>query len=163
MIQSQNKSLFLAGDNQKHITENVFNVLGNYGFLRNEKGILTLESVQKFFEIIDQPRFAAMRKVNLLYFCDQHGNQKLEHQPVITLMKKNSRTGEVEGHAAVLESYERNRDSLILSTIDSASTSGETSVTCPITVINGQQKLDIGHIVDQLCLGSDKCYVFYFS
>ena len=104
-----------------------------------------------------------MRVTNLLDFCNQSGYNDLDHLPVITLTKISSKTGNRQGHAVVLDSYDRDEDTLVLTTIDSASETGETLIVCPILIRNGQQKLVIRGEVDQWCLGSDKCYVFYFN
>ena len=104
-----------------------------------------------------------MKVTNLLDFCNQPGYNELEYQPVITLMKTDSQTDNVQSKAVVVDSYSRYEDSLVISTIDSASETGETLIECKITVRSGQQKLMIGGKVDQWCLGSDKCYVLYFS
>ena len=145
------------------MTRNVFNVLGNIGFLR-EQGILSLESVQEFYKIIkQQPRDATMRMAILLDFCKEPGFHDLPHKPVITLTKTSSRTGETSGHAVVLDKYDRDEDCLVLTCIDSASETGQTFVVCPISIRFGQQKLAIRGEIDQWCLGSDKCYVFYLN
>ena len=53
---------------------NVFNFLGNRGFLRDQ-GILNLESVQEFYIIIEEePINATKRVTNLLDFCNQYGH-----------------------------------------------------------------------------------------
>ena len=104
-----------------------------------------------------------MRVTNLLDFCDQPDDHDLEYQPVITLMRNDSQTDNVQNKAVVLDGYTRFEDALVISTIDSASETGETLIECKITVRSGQQKLMIGGKVDQWCLGSDKCYVLYFN
>ena len=101
------------GDDQSHIVKHAFKVLANEGFLR-DKGILSLESVQKFYTIIDQEPDATMRVANLLDLCDQPGFNYLEFLPIITLIKKSSETGETQGHAVVLDSYDRYDDCLVL-------------------------------------------------
>ena len=142
---------------------NAFNILANEGFLRDQ-GILSLESVQEFYKIIQQePRNATMRVTNLLDFCNQPGFNEPDYLPVITLTTKSSTTGKVQGHAVVLCDYGRYENSLVLATIDSGSENGETMIECPIVAENGQHKLVIGGKVDQWCLGSENCYVFYFN
>ena len=129
-----------------------------------DQGVLSLESVQEFYDIIGQePRDASMRVTNLFDFCNFSGYNELDHQPVITLVKTSSRTGETQGHAVVLQSYDRDEDCLVLTTIDSASETGQTFIICSIDTENGRKKLMIRDKVDQLCLGSDKCYVLYFN
>ena len=103
-----------------------------------------------------------MKVTNLLDFCSQPGFNYLDFLPVITLIKS-LRTGETEGHAVVLDSYDRDEDALVLTTIDSASEDGETMIECPIAIRNGRQTLVVGGKFDQLCLGSENCYVFYFN
>ena len=63
---------------------------------------------------------------HLLTFCYQPGYHELDYQPVITLIKINSETGEIGGHAVVLHSYTRVEDYILLLTIDSASRTGYT-------------------------------------
>ena len=104
-----------------------------------------------------------MRVANLLDFCHQSGYHDLPHKPVITLTNTSSRTGETNGHAVVLDKYDRDKDCLVLTCIDSASETGQTFIVCPILIRYGQQELAIRGEVDQWCLGSDKCYVFYFN
>ena len=128
---------------------NLFNVLANQGFMRDQ-GILSLESVQLFYELIgEEPQNSSMRKTHLLTFCNQIGYHELDYQPVITLIKISSRTGEVDGHAVVLHSFTRGEDYLVLLTIDSASTTGYTYVYCSIVTENGRPELVIGAFEDQ--------------
>ena len=100
---------------------------------------------------------------DLLIFCYKPGYHVLDYQPVITLIKKSSRTGQVDGHAVVVHSYDRDDDVLILTTIDSASSTGYTYVYCSIVTENGRPELVIGDLEDQLCLGSKQCYLMYFN
>ena len=147
--------LFQAGENQDHILENVFNVLGNQGFLRDQ-GILTLESVQLFYEAIGQePKVATLKTPNLLDICTELGSNELVHRPVITLTR--SQNGKTSGHAVVVKRYERCEDCLNLTTLDSLSETGETLVKCPILE---DRTLDLSQLVDKWCLASEKCYYF---
>ena len=117
-----------------------------------------------FYKLIEEePKNATLRLANLLDVCNKPGYHQLDYQPVITLTKQNSLTGDVQGHAVVLRGYRRRQDTLIMKTIDSASTSGETVIECPIVVENGRQKLEIRATVDEWCLGSENCYVLYFN
>ena len=142
---------------------NAFNVLGNGSFLRDQ-GVLSLESVQKFYELIgEEPKEASLRVVKVLDFCNQLGYHKLDYQPVITLTNTNSTNGQTQGHAVVLRDYHRHEESLVMTTIDSASVSGERVVKCPIVVEDGQQKLKIKRTEDEWCLGSDICHVLDLS
>ena len=142
---------------------NLFNVLVNGGFLRDQ-GILSLETVQEFYEIIEEnPKTASMRKTHLLTFCNRPGYHELDYQPVITLVKISSRTGRVDGHAVVLQSYDRDDNILVLTTIDSASPNGYTTVSCSIVTKNGRPDLVVGEYEDQLCLGSTQCYVIFLN
>ena len=128
---------------------NVFNVLGHGGFLRDQ-GILSLESVQMFYKVIEQePTPATIIITNLLDFCDRSGYHELSYQPVIRLT----------GHAVVVHSYTRGDDYLVLLTIDSASPTGYRFVFCRIL----QQRLLIGQYLNLLCLASDKCYLIRFA
>ena len=156
-------SILSAGGTQGHITTNAFNILSNKGFLRDE-GILSLESVQEFYKTIgDDEKNFSLRVANLLDFCNRTGRHELDYQPVITLVKISSRTGEVQGHAVVLKHYRRYDDILHMTTFDSTSDTGQTMVECPIVIENGQQKLKVRASKDELCLGSETCYVFYFD
>ena len=142
---------------------NVFNVLANGGFLRDQ-GVLSLESVQEFYNIIDEePLPATMRAMDVLDFCYQHEYKKPNYRPVITLTNKSSKTGKTQGHAVVLNDFELYEDCLVLKTIDSASKDGKRIVECPIMTCNRQQTLLIGKEVDKWCLGSEKCYFICFN
>ena len=99
----------------------------------------------------------------MLVFCDQSGFHELDYQPVITLIKISSLTGEVQGHAVVLHSYDRSEDLLVLTTIDSASSTGYTYVYCSIVTENGRPELVTGERMDQLSLASQQCYVMYLN
>ena len=71
--------------------------MANEGFLRGQ-GILNLESVQEFYKIIGQQPSATMKVANLFNFCNKPGfNNDLDHIPVLTLVKINSETGDVQG------------------------------------------------------------------
>ena len=143
--------------------KNLFNVLANPGFLRDQ-GILSLESVQAFYSAIEEERKDAfLSTTDLLVFCYQPGYHKLDYQPVISLIRTSSRTGRVDGHAVVLHSYDRDDDILVLTTIDSASPTGYTYVYCSIVTENGRPDLVLGEFKDQLCLGSKQCYVMYLG
>ena len=143
--------------------KNLFNVLVNQGFLRDQ-GILSLETVQELYKIIqEEPKPATVRVTHLLTFCYQTGYHELDYQPVITLIRISSRTGRVDGHAVVLHSYDRDDDILVLTTIDSASPTGYTYVYWSIITENGRPDLVIGEFKDRLCLGSKQCYVMYLN
>ena len=91
--------LVLAGEEQRHLVHNAFNVLVNEGFLRNRQGVQTLEVVQKFHEIINEPiRRATMAKSDLNSFCPP-GKFTLDYQAVITLVYEDSRTNNEYYHA----------------------------------------------------------------
>ena len=125
---------------------------------------MSLESVQEFYKSIgEEPKNASLRVTQLLAFCNQTGFHKLDYQPVITLIKKSSKTGEVDGHAVVLHSYDRNEEVLTLTTVDSLSPTGYTYIYCSIVTENGRPELVIGAFEDQWCLGSKQCYVMYFK
>ena len=155
------ETVFSAGENQDHILENAFNVLGNEGFLRDQ-GILTLESVQEFYKIIGQePKRTTLLTKNLLEICDQIGFHELDHQPVITLTR--TENDKVCYHAVVVKSYDRSEDYLELTTIDSLSETGETSVECSIFDGEDGKVLLIGEFPDQWCIASEKCYFFQLN
>ena len=133
--------------------KNVFNVLGNEGFLRDQ-GILSLESTQLFFEKIEQqPVPASIRILNLLDFCGQSGYHEPSYQPVIGLAD----------HAVVLHSYTRGEDYLVMLTIDSASSTGYTFVFCGIVTTDGQQRLLLGQYMNLIRVTSRKCYHIHFN
>ena len=113
----------------------------------------------------EESKEASLRVANVLDFCNQLGYHKLDFQPVITLTNTNSTTRFVQGHAVVLSEYNRNEDSLVMRTIDSASETvfGVRDIKCPIVVKYGQQKLKIEGTVDEWCLGSEICYVLYLN
>ena len=137
--------------------------MANGGFLRDQ-GILNLEAVQEFYRIIgEEPRNATMSVQNLLDFCDQPGLHEPDFQPVITLTKTSSKTGEVQGHAVVLNDYTRYEDALYVKAVDSATESGERYIQCPILTENGRQKLKVRGSLDEWCLGSEICYFFSFN
>ena len=141
----------------------VLDVLANEGFLRDQ-GILTLEPVQKFYEIIEEkPAHASMRETELLDLCNQPGYNQPDYFPLIYLVRIGSKTDETLALPVILQSYCRYEDSLILTTTDSTSQVSEATITCPIIKSDGQQKLEIGGKKDQWCLGSDKCYDFYLN
>ena len=163
LVNPWKNSTILAGDIQGHIVKNVFNVLANQGFLRDQ-GILSLDTVQQFYKIIEQqPNYATMRMTNLLVFCYQPGFHELDYQPLITLIRISSRTGRVDGHAVVLHSYNRGENYLVLLVIDSASSTGYTYVHCSIVTDNGRPELVEDDSRDRFCLGSRNGYVMYFN
>ena len=124
-----------------------------------DQGILTLESVQKFYEAVGQePKRATLKTPNLLDICDKFGIHDLIHRPVITLTK--TENGKTYGHAVVIKSYERSDEYLDLTTIDSLSATGETSVECEILDNGEEQFLDLTQFPDQWCLATEKCYYF---
>ena len=99
-----------AGEEQKHMVENAFNVLLNEGFLRNQQGVQSLEVVQKFYEVIQEPiRRATLVKKDLMDFCvkyelpneDFEANLKCTflYHAVITLIVEDSDTNEKFFHA----------------------------------------------------------------
>ena len=88
---------FSAGEEQRHFVENAFNVLVNEGFLRDLQGAQTLEVVQKFYEIINEPMGRATTvKKDLMDFC---GKYTLLYQAVITLVYVDSKSNETRFHA----------------------------------------------------------------
>ena len=80
---------------------------------------------------------------------------------MITLTK--TENGKTSGHAVVVKSYERSEDYLDLTTIDSLSETGETSVECSIFDDGDKQVLGIGEFPDQWCISSEKCYYFQLN
>ena len=92
-----------AGEEQRHVVENAFNVLVNEGFLREQQGVHTLEVVQKFHEIINEPiGRATMAKKDLMDFCGRHF---LPYYGVITLVKIDSTTNDKNFHAVRLSNF----------------------------------------------------------
>ena len=122
--------------------------------------LITRTSNRKYLVIVPN---SEMSKTHLLVFCNKPGFHVLDYQPVITLIRISSRSGEIDGHAVVLHSYDRDDDILVLTTIDSASPTGYTYVKCSIVTENGRPDLVIGEFVDRLCLGSKQCYVMYLG
>ena len=153
-----------AGENQLHVIRNVFNVLGNHGFLRDQ-GVLTLETVQEFYRLIrEKPKPASMKVSKLLDFCPPSVEIcELDNQPVITLMKTSSISGQVSSKSVVLKSYDKSEDFLDLTTDDPLSETGETYVECSIFDGDKQKTLAIGELPDQWSLGSKLCYFLTFS
>ena len=141
----------------------MFNVLGYAGFLRGQ-GVLTLEVVQEFYRLIgEKPKPATTKVSNLLDFCPTSRYCDLETQPVISLVKEYSDTGEKYHHVVLLYGYSRDDQYLTLYTFDSLSETGETSLACQISTINGKEKLELGGETDQWCLGSEICYALYLK
>ena len=92
-----------AGEEQRHVVENAFNLLVNEGFLREQQGVHTLEVVQKFHEIINEPiGRATMAKKDLMDFCGRHF---LPYYGVITLVKIDSTTNDKNFHAVRLSNF----------------------------------------------------------
>ena len=157
------KTTFPASEFQNHFLTNAFNILVNGGFLRDQ-GILSIESVQTFYKFLGQePEEASLRVANVLDFCNQLGFHELDYHPVVTLSNTSSTNGQTQGHAVVLSFYHRHEDSLVMTTIDSASESGQRFIKCPIVVEHGRQKLKIKGAEDEWCLGSQICYVLYLN
>ena len=99
-----------------------FNVLVNKGFLHNE-GINTLEAIQKFYVAISAtPRKPGYVEKDLLDFCPLGQSSNLGYQPVVILAKNG------ENHAVALKKYSNDKKELILTLIDSAAKTGETTV-----------------------------------
>ena len=127
-----------------------------------DQGILTLESVQNFYQAIGQEaERATPRTPNLLAICTELGFHELLHQPVITLTK--AENGRASFHAVVVKSYERSEEYLDLTTIDSLSETGQTTVECPILDDGEKQFVDLTLFPDQWCLASEKCYYFQLN
>ena len=143
---------------------NVFNVLGNHGFLRDQ-GVLTLEVVQQFYRLIrEKPKPASVKVSNLLEFCPPTSDIcELDDQPVITLMKKYSDTESKDFHVVVLNSYSRDKNYLTLWTTDTLSEYGETVLECSILTESGRKQLELGGKTNQWCLGSENCYALYLN
>ena len=92
-------TLCSAGVEQRHTVVNAFNILVNGGFLRDQQGVQTLEVVQRFYEIINQPMPKAnMHMKDLNLFCPP-GKLTLDYQAVVTLVYENSQTNEKYYHA----------------------------------------------------------------
>ena len=78
-----------ACNDQGHVFYNAFNVLANEGFLRDDQGILTLESIQTFYESINQkPKRATLETPDLHDICNKFGFHKLCPQPVISVVQR---------------------------------------------------------------------------
>ena len=164
-----------AGEEQRHVVENAFNVLVNEGFLREQQGVHTLEVVQKFHEIINEPiGRATMAKKDLMDFCGRHF---LPYYGVITLVKIDSTTNDKNFHAVRLSNFRsfflqsvdirytvalKETDfisnELILTTIDSGAPTGRTVVKVPLSK---KGELQLGAKGDQWCLGNRYCYFLF--
>ena len=78
---------------------NAFNILVNEGFLRNQQGVQTIEVVQKFYQVINEPmRKATMVKKDLNSLCPD-GKFTLNYQAVIILVFEDSQANETLYHA----------------------------------------------------------------
>ena len=134
----------------------------NEGFLRDQQGVQTLEVVQKFYEIIkEEPEKATLKVSTLLDFCGQSGDHEVEPKPVLTLTR--TENGITSGHAVVLKSYYRSEKYLDLTTIDSLSDTGKTSVECSILDDGDKEILVSNALPDEWCLSSEKCYYLHFN
>ena len=90
---------FSDGQEQLHLVRNAFSFLVNQGFLREKQGVQTLEVVQKFFEIINEPiRKAKSIVKDLNSFCPA-GKFTLDYQAVITLVYEDSHSNDKFYHA----------------------------------------------------------------
>ena len=70
------------------------------GFLRDEQGVHSLEVVQKFHEIINEPtRKATMMKKDLNSFCGWSGKVTLDYHAVINLVYEDSQSNDKYYHA----------------------------------------------------------------
>ena len=94
--------------------ENAFNVLVNEGFLRDQQGVQSLEVVQNFYEIINEPiRRARLVKKNLMDFYrkytllyqDFKGKYTFSYEAVITLVFEDSETSEKYFHAVRVSKF----------------------------------------------------------
>ena len=88
------------GEEQVHPVHNVFNILGNKGFLRGEEGINTLEAVQMFYkEIGVKARKPTLINENLfekdVLESFPMGKSIPQFKAVITLVKKNSNNEDI--------------------------------------------------------------------
>ena len=80
---------YSAGPEQEHTVINAFKVLRNEGFLRDHQGVLSLEVVQEFYKIIQEPLRKAKFGIIDLSRC-QHGKYTPKYQAVISLVKEES-------------------------------------------------------------------------
>ena len=134
----------------------------NDGFLHGQ-GVLTLEAVQMFYELIlEEPERAVLIEEKLADFCQ---SKKDEIQPVVTLMVKNLKENCEYYHAVSLKNA-----SLGVRIIDSRPNMGEISL--PLSEV---AKIETGVPFDvhdtpydteneeEWCLGDDMCYYLQFN
>ena len=89
----------LAGEEQRHYIHNVFNVLVNQGFLRDQQGFETLEIVQKFYQITKlTPTKVKKVEIDILDLCPT-GHCVHSNQAVITCVEIDSSTNMPYYHA----------------------------------------------------------------
>ena len=141
-------------------------ILMSFDVQNSELGDMLRRSVriliEKLYEAMKQePRRATLRTSNLLDVCTKLGSHDLVYRPVITLTR--TENGKTSGHAVVVKSYDRSEEYLDLTTIDSLSETGETSVECEILDNGEKQFLDLTQFPDQWCLADEKCYYFQLN
>ena len=113
-----------AGEEQRHYIHNVFNVLINQGFLRDQQGFESLEVVQKFYKISKlKPRKAQKVEIDILDLCPT-GPHILPNQAVITCVQIDSTTSEAYYHAVRCSKFEQVINCILLAKIISTVKTG---------------------------------------
>ena len=135
-----------------------FQILVNDGFL-HDQGVLTLEAVQLFYELIlEEPERAVLIEEKLVDFCR---SKKYEIQPVVTLMVENKKENSKYYHAVSLKNASHG-----FSLVDSRPNMGE--IKLPLSEV---AKLETGVPFDvydteageEWSLGDEMCYYIVFN
>ena len=143
-----------------------FEVLVNDGFLHGQ-GILTLEAVQMFYELIlVKPKRATLIEEELIEYC-QSPQKETKNQPVVTLMIKYL-TQEYY-HTVTLKKSFLDDNSLTATFIDSRSGIGQIEMNLPVsntlqpTVKYNNFIPKDPKVKEQWCLGDEMCYYIMFN
>ena len=137
----------------------------NDGFLRDQ-GILTLEAVQKFYDLIlEEPSRAIMKEEKLKDFCQ---SKKDGIQPVVTLMMKNSEENDEYYHAVTLKNPLLDQNMLTVTLADSRSKMGEITIPLPLSELTKFKTGEPFDIFDtkteeEWSLGDEMCYYIVFN
>ena len=149
---------FSAGLDQLQDVFGAFEVLVNEGFL-HDQGVLTLEAVQMFYELIlEEPERAIMIEEKLVDFCQSNSD---ENQPVVILMVKSLNESREYYHAVTMK-----RASIGYILTDSRPNMGEISF--PLSEV---AKFETGETFDifdtkaeeEWSLGDQICYYIQFN
>ena len=143
-----------------------FEVLVNDGFLHGQ-GILTLEAVQMFYEIIlVKPKRATLVEEEFIQYC-LNPRKEPENQPVVTLMIKH--LSQEYYHTVTLKKSFLSYNSLKATFIDSRSGIGQIEMFLPVsktlepTLKYNNFITKNPKIKEQWCLGDEMCYYIMFN